>query len=192
MSQAIARSLLTTTLAALSCAAPQPSPSPRAAAATPPVPSSKPTAQVPPAFESRGGMWLPAQVPLHDQELKRLGLGMDSRLLSDPKSSVLGAIVNLNGCSASFVSKDGLVVTNHHCALGALQRNSTPESNLLENGMLAKTRAEEKSSGPASRLSVLSSMTEVTARVRPELAKITDDLARKLELERLEKQIVAE
>ncbi len=58
--------------------------------------------------------------------------------------------------SASFVSKAGLVVTNHHCAVAALQKNSTPSENLLTTGMLAKTQAEERSSGPASRLSVLS------------------------------------
>lgn len=136
-------------------------------------------------------MWLPSQVPLKAAELKELGLGIDPALLSDPKSKVLGSIVNLNGCSASFVSKDGLVVTNHHCATGALQQNSTPSSNLLKDGMLAKARSEEKSSGPASRLSVLSKMTEVTDQVRPALAKVSDDKARTLELERLQKEQVS-
>lgn len=144
-----------------------------------------------PAFENHGGMWLPAQVPLKADELKQLGLAIDPELLADPKSSLLGSIVNLNGCSASFVSKDGLVVTNHHCATGALQKNSTPSENLLKTGMLAKTRTEERSSGPSSRLSVLSKMTEVTERVRPELLKVTDDRARTSTLERLQKEIVA-
>jgi hypothetical protein len=136
-------------------------------------------------------MWLPAQVPLKAEELKRLGLAIDPALLSDPKSSLLGSIVNLNGCSASFVSKDGLVVTNHHCATGALQKNSTPTENLLKTGVLAKARTDERSSGPSSRLSVLSKMTEVTERVRPELAKVADDRARTMTLERLQKEIVA-
>lgn len=136
-------------------------------------------------------MWMPSQVPLKADELKRLGLAIDPALLSDPKSSLLSAIVNLNGCSASFVSKDGLVVTNHHCAVSALQKNSTPTENLLDTGMLAKTRKDERSSGPAARLSVLSKMTEVTEQVRPALAKITDDRARTLELEKLQKELVA-
>jgi hypothetical protein len=123
--------------------------------------------------------------------LKQLGLAIDPGLLSDPKSSLLGSIVNLNGCSASFVSKDGLVVTNHHCATGALQKNSTPTENLLETGMLAKTRAEERNGGPSMRLSVLSKMTEVTDQVRPVLAKTGEDLQRRLELDRLEKEQVA-
>ena len=136
-------------------------------------------------------MWMPSQIPEHLAELKQLGLGIDPALLSDPKSSLLGAIVNLNSCSASFVSKDGLVITNHHCATGALQLNSSPQENLLKTGMLAATRAQERTSGPSSRLSVLSKMTEVTDRVRPLLEKTSDDLARKLELERLEKELVA-
>lgn len=136
-------------------------------------------------------MWTPSQVPLKAEELTRLGLAIDPALLSDPKSSLLASIVNLNGCSASFVSKDGLVVTNHHCAVAALQKNSTPTENLLETGMLARTRAEERSSGPSARLSVLSKMTEVTERVRPALASVVDDKARTLELEKLEKEAVA-
>ena len=137
-------------------------------------------------------MWLPSQMPERAPELKQLGLSIDPALLADPKSSLLASIVNLNGCSASFVSKQGLVVTNHHCAIGALQRNSTPSENLLVTGMLAKTRAEERSSGPAARLSVLSKMTEVTTQVRPALEKVKDDLARRLELDRLQKEILAQ
>jgi hypothetical protein len=178
---------------ALSCAsAASPTPFPKTRPLT--VPSADPSAPpvaAKPAFENHGGMWMPSQVPLKANELKQLGLAIDPALLSDPKSSLLSAIVNLNGCSASFVSKEGLVVTNHHCAVSALQKNSTPAENLLETGMLAKTRAEERSSGPSSRLSVLSKMTEVTERVRPALLKITDDRARKLELEKLQKQLVA-
>jgi len=136
-------------------------------------------------------MWLPAQMPEHAAELSKLGLAIDPALLADPKSSLLSAIVNLSGCSASFVSKDGLVVTNHHCATGALQHNSSPSENLLETGTLAKTRAEERSSGPSARLRVLSKMTEVSERVRPALERVTDALARELEYERLEKELVA-
>ncbi len=136
-------------------------------------------------------MWLPAQMPALASELSQRGLTMDPALLSDPKSSLLAAIVNLNGCSASFVSKEGLVITNHHCATGALQRNSTPRQNLLVDGMLAKARADERTSGPSARLNVLTKMSEVTAQIRPVLLGIADDLARQLEVERLEKELVS-
>jgi Peptidase S46 len=178
---------------ALGCAGSQPSPTPvPTPTLAPSVVASAPPAPAKPVFENHGGMWMPSQVPLKAEELKRLGLAIDPALLADPKSSLLGSIVNLNGCSASFVSKQGLVVTNHHCAVAALQKNSTPTENLLKTGMLAKTHAEERSSGPSSRLSVLSKMTEVTERVRPALAKVTDDRARTAELEKLQKQLTAE
>ncbi|HEY3664721.1 MAG TPA: S46 family peptidase, partial [Polyangiaceae bacterium] len=177
---------------ACACASPPPPallPPPTAAPAA--TQSSAQPAEVRPPFQNPGGMWLPLQVPDHAVELKRMGLAVDPALLSDPKSSVLGAVVNLNGCSASFVSKDGLVVTNHHCATGALQKNSTPEHDLLKTGMLARSRGEERTSGPSARLNVLSKMTEVTDEVAPALAKVKDDLSRELERERLEKEIVA-
>jgi hypothetical protein len=178
-------------VASSGCASP-PAPLPlTASAATPSVASSAPQPATVAPFENHGGMWLPSQVPEHAAELEQLGLAIDPALLADPKSSVLGAIVNLNGCSASFVSKEGLVVTNHHCATGALQRNSTPSEDLLKTGMLARTRAEERTSGPSARLNVLSKATEITDQVAPALAKIADDLARELELERLEKETVA-
>jgi hypothetical protein len=173
------------------CAAPQALPPPPPVATNSAANGGPASDAVEPPFVNHGGMWLPAQVSLKADELKQLGLAIDPALLADPKSSLLSSIVNLNGCSASFVSGDGLVVTNHHCAVSALQKNSTPTENLLKTGMLAQARTDERSSGPSSRLSVLSKMTEVTERVRPALAKVTDDQARTLELERLQNEIVA-
>jgi len=164
-------------------------PPPKAASVVQRAPAAAPPIERP-VFENHGGMWLPAQMPEHAAELSKLGLAIDPALLSDPKSSLLSAIVNLSGCSASFVSKDGLVVTNHHCATGALQHNSNASQNLLQTGTLAKTRAEERSSGPSARLRVLSKMTEVSERIRPTLDQVTDPLMRELAFERLEKEIV--
>src|SRR3546814_18430041 len=66
----------------------------------------------------------------------------------------MNAMVSLGGCTASFVSPQGLVVTNHHCARGAIQLNSTPEDNLLENGFIAADRPAERSAGPGARVLV--------------------------------------
>src|SRR6188768_4146812 len=181
-------------LAAALCRCASPAPPPPSSAPPPASPKAVGSVNSPPAraaFENHGGMWLPSQMPEHATELSKLGLAIDPALLSDPKSSLLSAIVNLSGCSASFVSKDGLVVTNHHCATSALQHNSSPKENLLQAGMLAQTRAEERSSGPSARLRVLSKMTEVTERISPQLEKVSDPLARELEFERLEKELVA-
>ena len=78
----------------------------------------------------------------------------------------MGAIVQLQGCSGSFVSDEGLVVTNHHCARGSVQYNSTAENNYLENGFLAKTKGEELPAAPGSRVYVTTAISDVTARVR--------------------------
>src|SRR5450755_4245816 len=49
------------------------------------------------------------------------------------------------GCSASFVSPQGLVMTNHHCVLECVQQLSTPKQNYETDGFVAKTIAEERS-----------------------------------------------
>jgi len=52
--------------------------------------------------------------------------------------------VKIPGCSASFVSPDGLIMTNHHCARGCVADNSTPEMNYVEKGFYAERREDEK------------------------------------------------
>ena len=119
-----------------------------------------------------GGMWMPEQMAQaqHKDKLKALGLEIDPESLADPTASPLGAVVSLGGCSASFVSPDGLIATNHHCATGALQYNSTPDDNLLQKGYLAKTRADEKWNGPGARVMVTQSLRDVTKEMRDGLA----------------------
>jgi hypothetical protein len=69
-----------------------------------------------------------------------------------------------NGGSGSFVSADGLVMTNHHVGAKALQELSTPQNNLLKNGFYAKTPAEEHKCLDME-LNVLMSVEDVTGRV---------------------------
>jgi len=74
--------------------------------------------------------------------------------------------VRLNdGGSGSFVSPHGLLLTNHHVALGQLQKNSTAEHDYVKNGFYAATPAEEMKS-PDLEVNVLISMEDVTARVQ--------------------------
>jgi hypothetical protein len=155
------------------------------------APAPKPYEPRPARFENPGGMWMPNQMPAHAAKLKELGLAIDPGALSDPTSGVLSAVVSLGGCSASFVSPQGLVATNHHCATGALQHNSTPASNLLVDGFLAKSRAEEKSNGPQARVYVTRAVTDVTTKVRDGLAKIGDDRQRHDLIEKRQKEITA-
>jgi len=134
---------------------------------------------------------MPQQMPAHAAKLKELGLRIDPAALTDPSSDILGAIVSLGGCSASFVSKEGLIITNHHCAIGALQYNSTADQNLLKDGFLAKTRAEERSSGPVARVFVTRAMTDVTSKILDGIDAIQDDLSRYKRIEAKQKETVA-
>ena len=91
---------------------------------------------------------MPQQIPDLAAKLRTLGFTGDPKAFADLTGQPMGAIVSLGGCTASFVSPDGLVVTNHHCVTGGLQFNSTPQRNLLTEGFLARTRDEELSNGP--------------------------------------------
>ncbi len=124
------------------------------------------------------GMWMPQQIPALAPRLAALGFQGDPRAFADLTGQPMGAIISLGGCSASFVSPDGLVITNHHCAIGALQFNSTPERNLLKEGYLARSRAEELWNGPGSRAYVTVQVAEVTAEITARLDAAPDDLAR--------------
>lgn len=81
-----------------------------------------------------------------------------------------------NGCSGSFVSPDGLVLTNHHCAQDAIVEHSTAKRDLLANGFLARTRAEELPC-TALEITVLTGMEDVTARVAAATAGLADSAA---------------
>src|SRR5690606_446044 len=101
------------------------------------------------------------------------------------------AVVSLGGCTASFVSPEGLVATNHHCAYGAIQLNSTPDRNLLETGYNAEGFDTELSGGPNARIYVLDSIRDVTGEVRAAIEAAPDAVARAQAIEDIEKQLVA-
>ncbi len=119
------------------------------------------------------GMWQPAQLPKIAADLKQHGLKLDPGVLTDLTGYPMGAIVSLGGCTASFVSPDGLVVTNHHCGYGALQYNSTPQKNLIEDGFLARNLSEELPGSPDMRVFVTEEIRDVTAQVT---AKLSQDM----------------
>jgi hypothetical protein len=137
------------------------------------------------------GMWVPQQLPEIAGPLKKAGLKLDPKQLADLTGDPMGAVVSLGGCTASFVSPQGLVVTNHHCAAGAIQLNSTAENNLLEKGFNAATMADEPSAGPNARIFVLDEITDVTDQVKAAIASAPGPLERTRAVEDLEKSLVA-
>jgi V8-like Glu-specific endopeptidase len=93
------------------------------------------------------------------------------------------------GCSASFVSPDGLVMTNHHCARGCIDQLSTAKKDFIANGFYAKTQAEELQC-PAMELNQLLEITDVTERLNTATQGLTGKqyaTTLKAEMSKLEK-----
>jgi hypothetical protein len=88
------------------------------------------------------GMWMPHQ--MKDLNLNSLGLQMNPEdLYKKDGTGLMSAVVYLGGGTGEFVSSDGLILTNHHVAFGALQRASTAEKDYIQNGFTAWTKEEE-------------------------------------------------
>ncbi|WP_115718580.1 S46 family peptidase [Gallaecimonas mangrovi] len=119
------------------------------------------------------GMWMPSQLPQMADTLKKAGLEIPATDLADLTKAPMNAVVSLGGCTASFVSPKGLVVTNHHCAFGSLQYNSTPQHDLTVDGFLADTMTQEKPAAPGTRIWVTESITDVTDAIDAAMATLT-------------------
>ncbi len=94
------------------------------------------------SFRPHEGMYPLTEI--RNLDLKDAGLKIPVEEIYNPSgASLVDALVHLGGCTGSFVSPEGLIITNHHCAFGAVQKASTLEHNYLENGFLAENREEE-------------------------------------------------
>ncbi|RFT16729.1 MAG: hypothetical protein OP8BY_1342 [Candidatus Saccharicenans subterraneus] len=135
------------------------------------------------------GMWPLSE--LQRLNLQEKGLRMDPSLIYDPsKQSLLYAVVEV-GATGSFISPDGLIITNHHVAFGSVVAASTPEKDYLKNGFLARTRAEEiPAAGRTARIT--ESFQDVSARVLSAIKKNMSYADRTRAIEQQIKKIVAE
>ncbi|OQX54036.1 MAG: hypothetical protein B5M54_06030 [Candidatus Aminicenantes bacterium 4484_214] len=76
--------------------------------------------------------------------LQALGFEISAKDIYNPQGiSLIQAIVQVGGCTGSFVSPQGLIVTNHHCAYRAVQAVSTREHDYIRNGFLAPSLKDE-------------------------------------------------
>lgn len=129
------------------------------------------------------GMWLPDSLgKLPMGQLKKRGFELKPEdVYSTTQPSLKDAIVQISaGGTGSFVSGEGLILTNHHVAFAAVTRASTTEKDYINNGFLAKSRAEEI---PAQgyTVSILQEFKDVTAEVlaaaKPEMSPTERDAA---------------
>lgn len=130
------------------------------------------------------GMWTFDNFPSTTVE-KKYGVKIDRRWLSRVQRSITR---HESGCTGSFVSPDGLVLTNHHCVMECLAELSTAEDNYVANGFNARERSAERQC-PTEIISVLMETEEITAKVNAATAGLPDAEAnqvRKQTLSRLE------
>ena len=144
-----------------------------------------------PALVADEGMWRPGQLPDLEDRLEELGLETEFRKLADLTGHPMGAVISLGGCTASFVSSQGLAVTNHHCAYGAIQYNSSEDRNLLQSGFLAAERGDELPAAPGSRILVTVAVDDVTEAIRGSLPEGATGRERWEAIAAKEKQLVA-
>lgn len=115
---------------------------------------------------------------IHKLDLKKAGLKIDQNEIYNPNgTSLVDALVNVGGCTGSFISNEGLIITNHHCAFSAVQLASTPEHDYLNNGFVAQTHEQEiEAKGLTCRIT--DSYEDVSDKVLGSVSDITDPASR--------------
>lgn len=137
------------------------------------------------------GMWmLPLIQKLNSKEMSEIGFKLSAKDIYDiNKSSLKDAILQFGGgCTAEIISKDGLVLTNHHCGYGAIQKLSAVDHDYLQTGFWAKNREEEL---PAKGLTVtfLDRFEDVTKEVTAAIAAAADSKAKEEALKTISDQL---
>ncbi len=111
------------------------------------------------------GMWMPTQLPDLAKPLKAAGFKGNPGDLANVTAPPLSAVVRAGGGTGSFVSDDGLLLTNHHVAMGVIQYNTSPEHNLINDGFIATGRSDERAANPDFRVLVTVGFDKVTDEV---------------------------
>jgi hypothetical protein len=143
-------------------------------------------AWLPLVAQSDEGMWTIDNFPA-DKVAEKYGVEIGEAWL---RTAQLATTRLENGCTGSFASPDGLVLTNNHCIWGCIRNLSSEERNLSDEGFMARSRDEELQC-PGEQISVLVDMEDVTAKVARAVAGLDDagaNEARKAMLTNLESE----
>jgi len=128
------------------------------------------------------GMWIPTLLKKYNiEEMQKMGFKLTAEDIYDINhASMKDAVVLFgSGCTGEVISGDGLLITNHHCGFGQIQKHSTVEHDYLTNGFWAKSSAEELIN-PGLSVQFLVKMEEVTALVMKGItAEMIDDSVKK-------------
>ena len=128
-----------------------------------------------PTARADEGQWMPRQIAeLDGAKLRKQGLQLaPSEIWNADDGGLIRAIVNLSGCSAGFVSQQGLVATNHHCAVSAIQSQSSVDHDYLSEGFYAAELGDELEAKGRT-VKVLQSIEDVTDKLRKVAEAETD------------------
>ncbi len=128
---------------------------------------------------------------IHKLNLKEKGLEMDPLEIYNPLAvSLIDGICNIGGCTGSFVSNRGLILTNHHCAYRAIQGASSAEEDFLKNGFLAKS-LEQEAPAKGYTVRITESYTDVSVEVLGAVSEGMSFAERTRAIEQRMKEIVA-
>ena len=122
------------------------------------------------------GMWLlPLLKGQRFPEMQALGLKLQDYDIYSPDSASLkdAVVIFGGGCTGEIVSPEGLLLTNHHCGYGCIQRHSTLEHDYLTDGFWAMSRDQELPN-PGMTVTFIDKIEDVTDYVKKELEKDTD------------------
>lgn len=91
------------------------------------------------------GMWLLTLLNKNIDQMQTMGMTLSAKDIYNVNNSSIkdGVVIFGRGCTGEIISKDGLLLTNHHCGYGNIQALSSEENNILRNGFWAKTRVDE-------------------------------------------------
>jgi hypothetical protein len=130
-----------------------------------------------PTSQAQEGMWLMHTLEeINEESMQNSGFRLDADDIYDiNNASLKDAIIRLNGgsCTAEVISSQGLVLTNHHCAYGAIQGFSSPENDYLTDGFFALSKDQEMNI-EGFEVSFLVRIDDITDRV---LANVTNEMS---------------
>ena len=135
------------------------------------------------------GMWIPLLINKNIAEMQEMGFKLTAEdIYSVNNSSMKDAIIIFGGgCTGEIISPEGLILTNHHCGYGSIQKVSTDEANYLDDGFWAMSKEEEIAVDGLS-VKFLVRMEDATAR---SLDSVTSDMSESDRAKMINKNIKA-
>ena len=143
------------------------------------------------------GMWLPSLISQRIEDMQSKGFRLDAEdIYCINQASLKDAVVLFGrGCTGEVISPEGLLLTNHHCGYGQIQKHSSVEHDYLRDGFWAMTRDEELPNEGLT-VSFLERMEDVTDRILdgyvPDMTESQRDSVVKANSDALVKEVTAE